>query len=359
MSIDQAVLGYLLDYLWHNQGSDLHLTAGAKPLVRIVDELQTVPGTQELDGVDTNALAEQLLNTAQLAELTAGHDVDFSMSWRGNARIRGNVFHQRDTVALALRMMPRRIPTFDELGLPPVVRRLGQLNQGFVLISGPTGSGKSTTLASLVDWINEHRAVNIITIEDPIEYVHTHKRSAVNQRAVGRDTESFVSALRSALREDPDILVIGEMRDLESISAALTLAETGHLVFTSVHTNDTSQALERLVNVFPGDKQQHVRIQLASSLTAVVHQQLLPRAGGGLVAAFEILIANPAVRHLLVEGKVSQVRNQLLSFQRDGMQTLEVSLSDLLSRGLITYEDAMAKSLHPKDIRRLDGPAAG
>lgn len=353
MLVDHTAFGYLLDFLWHNQGSDLHLTAGTHPLVRINNVLQPVPGTEIMQAGDTQLIAEQLLNADQRAELAARHDVDFSMSWRGSARIRGNVYRQRDSIALALRMMPGRIPTFDELGLPPIVRGLGMLNQGFVLISGPTGSGKSTTLASLVDWINNNRALHIITIEDPIEYLHSHKRSAVNQRAVGQDTESFVSALRSAMREDPDVLVVGEVRDLESISAALTLAETGHLVFTSVHTNDTSQALERLIDVFPGDQQQQVRIQLASALTAVVHQQLLPRiGGGGLVAAFEILLANPAIRNLMAQGKISQIRNQLLSFKREGMQTIEVSLSDLVARKMITYEEAVARSQHPKDIDR-------
>jgi twitching motility protein PilT len=226
------------------------------------------------------------------------------------------------------------------------------LKQGLVLVTGPTGSGKSTTLASLIDAINEQRPVHILTIEDPIEYVHQHKRSAVNQREVGEDTQSFAAALRNALREDPDIILVGEMRDLESIQFALTLAETGHVVFATLHTNDTSQAIDRLIDVFPSDRQAQIRVQLANSLTSVVHQRLLPRLTGGMVAAFEVLVATPPVRNLIKEGKTNQLRNQVLTGQRDGMQTLEMSLKQLVESGTVSHDDALAQSQFPREIRR-------
>ncbi|MER6800172.1 type IV pilus twitching motility protein PilT, partial [Amycolatopsis mediterranei] len=223
-------------------------------------------------------------------------------------------------------------------------------HQGLVLVTGPTGSGKSTTLAAVIDRINSERACHILTVEDPIEYVHEHRRSAVNQREVGTDTDSFPAALRSALREDPDVLLVGEMRDLESIRFALTIAETGHLVFATLHTNDTAQSLARMIDVFPAGQQEQVRVQLAAALTGIVHQRLLPRIGGGLVAAFEVLVANTAVRNLIKEGKPHQLRNALVTGRREGMVTLEQSLSELVAAGLVSPADAAARSLHPQDI---------
>jgi twitching motility protein PilT len=236
------------------------------------------------------------------------------------------------------------------LGLPPVLSDFAHQHQGLVLVTGPTGSGKSTTLAAILDQINTDRACHIITIEDPIEYVHEHKRAAVNQREVGSDTSSFSDALRSALREDPDVLLVGEMRDLESIQFALTIAETGHLVFATLHTNDTAQALGRIIDVFPGAQQAQVRVQLAAALTGILYQRLIPRIGGGMVAAYEVLVADTAIRNLIKEGKTHQLRNSLLTGQRDGMVTLEQSLSTLVRTGQITYEDAVARSLYPKDV---------
>jgi twitching motility protein PilT len=239
----------------------------------------------------------------------------------------------------------------DLLGLPPALTDLARQHQGLILMTGPTGSGKSTTLASVIDMINRERACHIITIEDPIEYVHEHKRSAVNQREVGSDTPSFPDALRSALREDPDVLLVGEMRDLDSIRFALTIAETGHLVFATLHTNDTAQSLARIIDVFPGEQQAQVRVQLAAALTGIVYQRLLPRIGGGLVAGYEVLVATPAVRNLIKEGKTHQLRNSLLTGQRDGMVSFEQSLSFLVAQGLVSYEDAIARSLHPADVQ--------
>jgi twitching motility protein PilT len=340
----------LLDSLWRAGGTDLLLTVGTCPRVRVDGELRQVPGTPSLEAADTDRMAAGVLSAEHGAALAGSGEVDFSFSWRDQARIRGSAFRQRGVTALALRLMPDRVPSFDQLGLPPSVRRLATLDQGLVLVTGPTGSGKSTTVASMIDWINANRAVHVLTIEDPIEYVHHHKRAAVNQREVGADTDSFPTALRSALREDPDVLLVGEMRDLASIRFTLTLAETGHLVFATLHTNDTAQAVDRLVDVFPGDQQPQVRLQLAATLTGVVHQRLVPKVGGGQVAAYEVLVASGAVRNLVRERKTNQLRNVILTGQRDGMQTLEASLGALLLSGAISRDDALSRSAFPSDL---------
>jgi twitching motility protein PilT len=230
------------------------------------------------------------------------------------------------------------------------VRRLVELPQGFVLVTGPTGGGKSTTLASMIDWINTHRRCHILTIEDPIEYVHEHKLSAVNQREIGSDSPSFDQALRSALREDPDVLLVGEMRDLTSIQAALTIAETGHLVFATLHTNDSAQALDRIVDVFPSDRRTQIQVQLAHVLSGVVYQRLLPRTNGGLVAAFEVMVGNEAVRNLVREGKTKQLRNVITTHRQEGMRTLEMSLNELVQAGVIDAETAQVASLYPREV---------
>ena len=344
----------LLEALWAAGGTDLLLTVGMPPQLRLHGDLQAVAGHRALTASDTDGLLAELLNPAQAAAYADQHEYDFSFSWTDRARIRGNAFQQRECTAIALRMIPRTVPTMDELGLPPVLAEFAQQHQGLVLVTGPTGSGKSTTLAAVIDRINTNRACHILTIEDPIEYVHEHKRSAVNQREVGADTASFADALRAALREDPDVVLVGEMRDLESIRFALTIAETGHLVFATLHTNDTAQSLARIVDVFPAEQQAQIRVQLAAALTGIVYQRLIPRIGGGLVAAYEVLVANFAVRNLIKEGKSNQLRNSLLTGQREGMMTFEQSLSALVQSGQITYEDAVARSLYPKDVERVD-----
>jgi twitching motility protein PilT len=341
----------LLDVLWEAAGTDLLLTVGTCPLVRVDGELRPVPDAKRLAAADTEEVARSLLSKQQWQAFAEGSDIDFSFSWRSTARIRGNAFRQRDTIAIALRLIPRDVPSFDDLGLPPAVRRFAELKQGLVLVTGPTGSGKSTTLASIIDWINTNRAVHVLTIEDPIEYLHEHKRAAVNQREIGTDTTSFSSALRNALREDPDILLVGEMRDLESIRFALTLAETGHLVFATLHTNDTAQAVDRLIDVFPGDQQPQIRVQMAASLTGVVYQRLVPRVGGGMTAAYEVLVGTSPVRNLIKEHKTNQLRNSIVTGQRDGMQTLEASLGSLIKRGVVSYDEAVSRSLYPKDLQ--------
>jgi twitching motility protein PilT len=339
-----------LEALWAARGTDILLTVGMPPQLRVHGELGPLPGHAPLTSQDTEQLLAELLNPAQSAAYAHRHEYDFSFSWQNRARIRGNAFLQRDQTAVALRMIPRSVPTMEQLNLPPVLADFARQHQGLVLVTGPTGSGKSTTLAAVIDRINSERACHILTIEDPIEYVHDHKRSAISQREVGADTATFSDALRAALREDPDVVLVGEMRDLESIRFALTIAETGHLVFATLHTNDTAQSLARIVDVFPAEQQTQIRVQLAAALAGIVYQRLIPRVGGGLVAAYEVLVANTAIRNLIKEGKSNQLRNVLVTSQREGMVTFEQSLSALVQAGVITYDDALARSLYPKDV---------
>src|SRR5262245_61037022 len=340
----------LLGLLWEAGGTDLLLSVGLPPMLRVDGVLSPAPGAEVLKAYDTNALLAEVLTPEQAEVWDASHEYDFSFSWRDDARVRGNAFTQRGLTAVALRMIPRAIPSPEDLGLPPVLRDLALRHQGLILMTGPTGSGKSTTLASLIGLINETRGCHIITIEDPIEYVHHHKVAVVNQREVGTDTANFPDALRSVLREDPDVLLVGEMRDLVSIRFALTVAETGHLVFATLHTNDTAQSIGRMIDVFPAEQQAQVRVQLAAALSAVVYQRLIPKVGGGMTAAYEVLVATPAVRNLIKEGKTHQLRNSLVTGAREGMITLEQSLSHLVQQGVVTEPDAVARSLYPQDI---------
>ena len=267
-------------------------------------------------------------------------------------RFRANCFFRSGELALSIRAIPLAVPTPGEIGMPSALAEVCDLRQGFVLVTGPTGSGKSTTLASMIEHINMRRPVHILTIEDPIEYTHQHRVAAIDQREVGVDTQSFARALRSALREDPDVILVGEMRDPETIQFALTLAETGHLVFATLHTNDASQSLDRISDVFPPERQTQIRVQLAASIAAVVSQRLLPRTGGGLVAAFELLVVNDAVRNLIREGRTHQLRNVIRSGRAEGMMTLESALNELVAAGRVSYEDAVAQSIRPKEIVR-------
>jgi twitching motility protein PilT len=347
--MDFTDLDRFINAVWHAKGTDLLLTSASKPFIRVEGSLRRLEDEPELDDAMIHGVLASVLSPEQVAH-HASRDVDFAISWREQARLRGSAFRQRGGPALALRLIPDRIPTPDELGLPSAVRAMASLRQGLVLFTGPTGSGKSTSQASLIDSINSTKARHILTIEEPLEYLHRHKLSAVNQREIGTDADSFPSALRSALREDPDIVLVGEMRDLESIHIALTLAETGHLVISTLHTNDASQALDRIVDVFPSDGQAQIRVQLAGCLAGVVAQRLLPRKGGGLVAAFEILTASHAIRNLVREGKTRQIRNVISTSRGEGMQTLEHGLSDLVKQGAITPEDALAAALVPGEV---------
>jgi len=341
----------LLDALFDQGASDLILSAGAPPSLRLDGQL-VAAASRALSDEQTRKLVDQLLSADHRRALQTEGSVDFSFQWTDRGRVRGNAFHQRGSVAVALRAIPSQIPSFAELRLPPIAERLVDLPRGLILVTGPTGAGKSTTQASMLDWINHSRAQHIITIEDPIEYVHFNRRCVVEQRELGLDTPTFSDALRACLRQDPDVLLVGEMRDLDSIRIALAIAETGHLVFATLHTNDTTQAINRIVDVFPGEQQQQIRVQLAASLQAVIYQQLLPLREGGRVAAFEVLVANAAVRNLIRENKAAQLRNLIATGRGEGMQTLETSLNELIDEGLVEWEDAVSVSLYPKEVHR-------
>ncbi|MCL4424970.1 MAG: type IV pilus twitching motility protein PilT [Firmicutes bacterium] len=321
------------------KASDLHLTVQSPPVLRINGEL-TRWGTSPLNAADTEGILLQILTEEQKRRFEAQGDLDFSYSLPGQGRFRVNAYRQRGTVALALRVIPYQVITLEELGFPPVVASLARQERGLVLVTGPTGSGKSTTLAAMIDLINSEQSCHIITLEDPIEYLHRHKLSVINQREIGSDTQSFALALRSALRQDPDVILIGEMRDLETISIALTAAETGHLVLATLHTTDAPQTVDRVVDVFPPHQQQQIRVQFAAVLQGILAQQLLPRADRpGRVAALEILVATPAVRNLIREGKTHQLSSALQTGAKYGMQTMESSLRVLAERGLISPEE--------------------
>lgn len=331
--------------------SDLLLSCGTPPRIRKDGRLILLdPKEPVLTPVETERLLRQLLQPGDWRVLQKRRHVDFAFTWRGRARIRANAYYQRNSLAAAFRLLPLTIPGFDLLGVPESVHRLLERRQGLILVTGPTGSGKSTTLAAMVDHINETRPYHIITFEDPIEYIHTHRLSVVDQRQIGDDAPSFAEGLRSAFREDPDVVLIGEMRDIETMATALTIAETGHLVFATLHTNDAPQAINRIVDSFIGAQQQQIRVQLAGCLAGVIYQQLIPAIGGGRVAAFEVLVANVAVRSMIKEGKVDQIRSILQTGLREGSQTLERSLNQLLRAGMITEPDARARSLYPSEV---------
>jgi twitching motility protein PilT len=330
--------------------SDLHITCGRPATARRDGVLVPFENVEMIRPADAERMVMSLLDDRQKEELYENNQVDFSFGLAGLGRFRANAYRQRSAYALALRVIPYRVRSLEELGAPWAATELLNRPYGLVLVVGPTGSGKSTTLAAMIDRINETKPLHILTIEDPVEYVHNHKLAMVNQREVGTDVMSFAAGLKSALREDPDVILVGEMRDLESISNTLTLAETGHLVFGTLHTNDASQALDRIVDVFPSDQRDQIQIMLAGALQGVVSQRLLPAEGGGRVAAYEVLMANEAVKNLLREGKSRQLRNTMIGAQQEGMQTMEMDLARLVASGIISYETAAEVSQYPKDI---------
>lgn len=338
--------------MWDRGASDLLITADSRPLIRVDGELTPLERAKVLDPETTEKILLHMLPKELIEDFQTHHEVDFSFSWGDVSRFRGNAFTQRGTVAIALRVIPRSIPSFQDLGLPPVIEWFCTRSQGLVLFTGPTGSGKSTTQASMVDWINTHRRLHVLTLEDPIEYLHDNKQSAVNQREVGVDTASFARGLRAALREDPDVVLVGEMRDPESIQTTLTIAETGHLVLATLHTNDTATAIDRIVDVFPAERQAQIRVQLAASLAGVVAQRLIPMTTEGMCAAFEVMVATSPVRALIREGKSHQLRNVIAQSAGEGMQTLEASLSALVQSGAVTYDEALMRAMHPKELRQ-------
>ncbi|MBU2595497.1 type IV pilus twitching motility protein PilT [Patescibacteria group bacterium] len=329
--------------------SDIHLTANVPVMFRIDGRLE--PFQSELDNKHSESIILSFMDDFQKERLKREKEVDFSFSYVKDVRFRVNVFYQRGDLSASMRLIPSKIKTFEELGLPPVIEKFITPSQGFVIVTGPTGHGKSTTLASMVDYINHTRKEHIITIEDPIEYMFHNDKSVIEQREVYSDTRSFARALRSALREDPNVILIGEMRDLETISAALTLAETGHLVYTTLHTNDAAQTADRIIDVFPPHQQQQVRQQLANVLLGVVSQRLLPRTSGGRIIACEILIANNAIRNVIREGKTHQLPNIIQTSVSEGMITLDKVLSELVSKGEVSLDDALAWASDPKSFK--------
>ena len=331
--------------------SDLHLTVGRPATVRRDGTLVSFEGVPVLTSVEIDRIIMSLISDEQKEELAEQSQVDFSFGLPGVGRFRANAFSQRGSLALALRVVPFRVRTLEELGAPSACTSLSYKPYGIVLVVGPTGSGKSTTLAAMIDRINETRPVHILTIEDPVEYLHHHKMAMINQREVGTDVRSFSQGLKSALREDPDVVLLGEMRDLESMEISLSLAETGHLVFATLHTNDAAQSLDRIIDVFPAERRDQIQIMLAGALQGVISQRLLPAIGGGRVAAYEIMIANEAIRNLVREGKSRQMRNMIATGAADGMQTVEMDLARLVAAGLISMETAMESSVYPKEIQ--------
>jgi len=343
----------LLEEVVKRNASDLHLCVGMPPMFRIDGALVPAEGLAPLTGEDLTALVYSVMDDVQKEDLVKDKEVDFSFAFGDLARFRANAFHQKGNLGMALRLIPNKIPTLTELGMPNILQKFADIPRGLVLVTGPTGSGKSTTLAAMVDKINTEKSVHIITIEDPIEYTHNHKKSLIDQREVHYDTRSFAAALRSALREDPDVVLIGEMRDLETISAAITIAETGHLVFATLHTNTAAQSLDRIIDVFPPFQQQQVRIQLSNIMQAVVSQRLIPTIGGGRIAAAEIMVVTPAVRNIIREGKTHQLDAVIQTSADQGMIQMDKSLANLVSAGSITAEEAHGYCIDPQEFDRL------
>jgi twitching motility protein PilT len=344
----------LLERMVARNASDLHVTVGTPPAMRVHGVLERYQDVPDLSPEDTHQMLYRVLSTEQQKLLEINRQIDFAHSIPGLARFRVNVFFQRGTLGAAFRLIPADIKTLEELGIPTALHALTEKPRGLVLITGPTGSGKSTTLAALIDEINRKRSEHILTIEDPVEFVHRHKRCIVNQREIGPDASSFAEALRAALREDPDVILLGEMRDLETISTAITAAETGHLVFATLHTQSAPSTVDRIIDAFPAAQQEQVRVQLAATLQGICTQTLLPTPGGtGRVPALEILFPDDAVRNLIRQGKVEQVYSVMQTGTSKGMQTMEQSLADLVLRKVIALDDALSRSSRAEQLLGL------
>jgi twitching motility protein PilT len=338
-----VAIDHLLAQMVEAGASDLHLTVGIPPVLRIHGDLAPIAELPPLGQEDTAALARGLMSEKQMGKFERNREIDFAISLRKLGRFRVNCFYQKGSIGLVARAIPAKIPTLSDLNLPSLVGEMAKLKQGLVLFTGPTGSGKSSSLAALIDIINKQRRCHIITVEDPIEFVHFHKMSVVNQRELGDDTFSFAEALKHVLRQDPDVILVGEMRDLETIGLAITAAETGHLVFSTLHTIDTAQTVDRIIDVFPPHQQGQIRYQLALVLRAIFAQQLIPKlGGGGRVPALEILLNTPAVANLIREGKVHQIYSVLQTNTKEGMTTMDNYIKELYIKGVITREDAVA-----------------
>ena len=349
------LLGIQLD----RGGSDLHLTAGSPPQIRVHGKLERLTDFPILKPAELRRMIYSILTEKQREKLEETLELDASHPVPGRGRFRMNVYFQRDSIGAAFRAIPTEIMTLQQLGIPPSVGELADLQRGLVLVTGPTGSGKSTTLAALIDMVNSKRSCHILTVEDPIEFLHVHKQAIVNQREVGADTLGFGPALKHALRQDPDVILVGELRDLETISTALTAAETGHLVFATLHTQDAPQTIDRMVDVFPSHQQQQVRVQLASTIQAIMTQQLIPlRTGKGRVPAVEVMIATSGIRNLIRESKNHQITTAMQAGGKHGMQTMDQALADLVRRNLISYAVAVERCMNLEDFQRLAGRMA-
>jgi twitching motility protein PilT len=354
MATAPASIDDLLEQMVARNASDLHVTAGLPPAIRVRGHVERLEEFARLTPEDTQQLLYRVLSSEQQKHLEIKRQIDMSYAIPGVARFRVNVFFQRGSLGAAFRLIPEQLKTLEELGLPSTLHLFSRQPRGLVLVTGPTGSGKSTTLASMIDEINRTRPEHILTIEDPIEFVHRHKRSIVNQREIGADATTFAEALRAALRQDPDVILLGEMRDLETIATALTAAETGHLVFGTLHTQSAPGTIDRIIDVFPAEQQEQVRVQIASTLQGVVTQSLLPTADGqGRIAACEVLIPDDAVRNLVRQGKVEQIYSVMQTATSRGMQTLEQALAELVLRGVVTLDVARNASSRRDQLEGL------
>ena len=352
-SVEEIHIDDLLRLVVERGASDLHLSVGVPPILRVDGQLAPT-NFERLTPQDSQRLVYDILTDEQIQRFEQTYELDFSYSLHKVSRFRVNIYRDKGTVAAAFRVIPQRIPTIRELNLPIILEDLARRPRGLILVTGPTGSGKSTTLAAMVNQINSERSVHIITIEDPIEYLHTHKYSVINQRELGSDTKSFSNALRSSLREDPDVILVGEMRDLDTISTAITCAETGHLVLATLHTNNAPQTVDRMVDVFPPEQQEQIRFILSNNLEAVLCQQLLPRAGvPGRVCAMEIMMATPAIRNLIRESKAHQLPSVIQTSASAGMQTMDQALRDLYQKGLISYDEALTRAMNPDELKNM------
>lgn len=343
----------LLQLVVQRNSSDLHLLVGSPPYLRLEGVLTPVPGEPEVTVEFIEKVLKEVLQTEQYERFTVNREIDFSFPFNDKARFRVNAYTQRGSFAAAFRMIPLNIPTIDDLGLPKILHTFTNLRQGFILVTGPTGHGKSTTLASMINEINENRAEHIVTIEDPVEFIFHPKRSIISQREMGSDTHSWQVALRSVLREDPDVVLVGEMRDHETIASALTVAETGHLVFATLHTNSAAQTIDRIVDVFPEEQQNQVRLQLSNVIEAVFSMRLVPTIDGKRCVAYEVLLGTSAIKTSIREGKTHQIDNILQTSTEIGMNTIEMSLAQLVKSGKVDLETAQNYSLRPEELLRL------
>jgi twitching motility protein PilT len=347
-----ATLQELLKYMVERKASDLHITVGSPPQIRVDGRLTKV-NSERIVPEAAKRLAYSIMNDKQKLQFEKNSELDLSFGVENLSRFRVNIFMQRGNVAMAIRQIPFKIMTFEELGLPKIVADLANLPRGMVLVTGPTGSGKSSTLAAIIDKINKERNEHILTVEDPIEFLHLHNNCIVNQREVYADTESFASALKYALREDPDVVLVGELRDLETMASALTISETGHLVFATLHTNSCAESINRIIDVFPTSQQEQVRVQLSFCLQAVISQQLIPKMGGGRVLAAEVLVCTPAIRALIRDDKIHQVYSLMQAGSKYGMKTMNQSLFDLYIQRKITLGDSLLRSSNPQELSEM------